>query len=126
MAGIGFELKKLFARKGVFAGAYAYGYAAIICCGPMLLGMALLFCAAFIAQLAGAALETRELLNACITISLLVALTVSGAFSLLVTRYVSDMIFAKSPERVMASLLGSTSTAKQTMHATVYILQFST
>lgn len=108
MAGIGFELKKLFARKGVFAGAYAYGYAAIICCGPMLLGMALLFCAAFIAQLAGAALETRELLNACITISLLVALTVSGAFSLLVTRYVSDMIFAKSPERVMASLLGST------------------
>lgn len=108
MAGIGFELKKLFARKGVFAGAYAYGYAAVICCGPMLLGMVLLFCTAFIAQVSGASLETRALLNACITVSLLAALTVSGAFSLLVTRYISDMIFENNTNRVMASLLGST------------------
>lgn len=38
MAGIGFELKKLFRRKGMLAGLRAYGYAGIICTGPMLLG----------------------------------------------------------------------------------------
>ena len=38
MAGIGFELKKLFRRKGLFASLRAYGYAGIICTGPMLLG----------------------------------------------------------------------------------------
>ena len=31
MAGIGFELKKLFRRKGLFAWLRAYGYAGIIC-----------------------------------------------------------------------------------------------
>ena len=42
MAGIGFELKKLFRRKGMLAGLRAYGYAGIICTGPMLLGVLLL------------------------------------------------------------------------------------
>ncbi|MFR4710862.1 MAG: exopolysaccharide Pel transporter PelG [Blautia wexlerae] len=31
MAGIGFELKKLFSRRGLFASFRAYGYAGIIC-----------------------------------------------------------------------------------------------
>ena len=46
MAGIGFELKKLFSRRGLFASFRAYGYAGIICTGPMLLGIVLLlgFC----------------------------------------------------------------------------------
>ena len=42
MAGIGFELKKLFSRRGLFASFRAYGYAGIICTGPMLLGIVLL------------------------------------------------------------------------------------
>ena len=37
MAGIGFELKKLFRRKGLFATLRAYGHAGVICTGPMLL-----------------------------------------------------------------------------------------
>ena len=41
MAGIGFELKKLFRRKGIFASFRAYGYAGVICTGPMLLGVLL-------------------------------------------------------------------------------------
>lgn len=41
MAGIRFELKKLFRRKGMLAGLRAYGYAGIICTGPMLLGVLL-------------------------------------------------------------------------------------
>ena len=41
MAGIGFELKKLFHRKGLVAMVRAYGYAGVICTGPMLLGILL-------------------------------------------------------------------------------------
>ena len=37
MAGIGFELKKLFKKSGLAATARAYGYAGIICAGPMIL-----------------------------------------------------------------------------------------
>ena len=39
MAGIGFELKKLFKKSGLAATARAYGYAGIICAGPMILGI---------------------------------------------------------------------------------------
>lgn len=42
MAGIGFELKKLFNRRGLFATFRAYGYAGVVCTGPMLLGVVLL------------------------------------------------------------------------------------
>lgn len=35
MAGIGFELKKLFHRRGLMAMLRAYGYAGVICAGPM-------------------------------------------------------------------------------------------
>ena len=42
MAGIGFELKKLFNRRGLFAAFRAYGYAGVVCTGPMLLGAVLL------------------------------------------------------------------------------------
>ena len=34
-------MKKLFRRKGLFASLRAYGYAGIICTGPMLLGVLL-------------------------------------------------------------------------------------
>ncbi len=39
MAGIGFSLKRLFNKKGVFSLCRAYGYAGIICAGPMILGV---------------------------------------------------------------------------------------
>lgn len=42
MAGIGFELKKLFSRKGLLATVRAYTYATLVCAGPMLLGYLLL------------------------------------------------------------------------------------
>ena len=48
MAGIGFELKKLFNRRGLFAAFRAYGYAGVVCTGPMLLGVVLLWSYVFV------------------------------------------------------------------------------
>lgn len=109
MAGIGFELKRLFRRKGIFAGAYAYGYASVICCGPMILGIVLLLGVGFLARASGASLHTRELLNGMITTTLLAGLTVSSFLSLLVTRYLADMLFENKNERVMPAFWGSVS-----------------
>lgn len=106
MAGIGFELKRLFKRKGVFASAYAYGYAFIVCCGPMILGMVLLLGVGFIARHSGLAMQERELLNAMITVSLLAGLTISSLLSLICTRYIADMLYQKQKEKVMPSFWG--------------------
>ena len=106
MAGIGFSLKSLFARKGLFGLCQAYGYAGLICAGPMILGVILLTGVSAVAGLAGMARHDSELLNAMLTYCLLVALTLTSLFNMVNTRYVSDMLYQERPERVMPSFHG--------------------
>ena len=106
MAGIGFSLKKLFARRGLFGLCQAYGYAGLICAGPMILGILLLLGVSAAAGLAGMARHDGELLNSMITYCLLVALTMTSVFNMVNTRYVSDMIYQGKLERVMPSFHG--------------------
>lgn len=108
MAGIGFELKKLFAKKGVLNSAKAYGYAAVICTGPMLLGVLLLLGITALCMYAETELHTRELLICMITYTLLASVTVTSFFSMVVTRYVADMLFEEKKEAVLPAFWGST------------------
>lgn len=108
MAGIGFELKKIFAKKGVINSAKAYGYAAVICTGPMLLGVVLLLGITGICMMSGASMHTRELLISMITYTLLASVTVTSFFSMVVTRYVADMLFEEKKQTVLPAFWGST------------------
>ena len=107
MAGRGFELKKLFSKKGVLATIRAYGYAGMVCAGPMLLGVALLLGVLLLAYYYGTARSDRELLISMITYALLFSLSVTSIFSMLTTRYTADTIFEQSEERVLPSFFGS-------------------
>ena len=109
MAGIGFSLKKLFAKKGLASLCRAYGYAGLICAGPMILGVVLLVSIAFLSQLAGMSRHERELLNCMLTYCLLASLTTTSVFNMSATRYISDMLYEEKPERILPSLYGSTS-----------------
>lgn len=102
MAGIGFELKRLFARKGMIATIRAYSYAAVVCAGPMLLGYLLLLLSGVIVDHAGATRHDRELMVSMITHTLLASL-----FSMLTTRFCADMIYEKKHDRLMPSFYGS-------------------
>ena len=90
MAGIGFSLKRLFQKKGVFNLVRAYGYAGLICAGPMILGVVLLVSIAFLSMLAGMSRHDRELLNCMLTYCLLASLTTTSLFNMPVTRYVEE------------------------------------
>lgn len=107
MAGIGFSLRKLFDKKGVFNLCRAYGYAGIISTGPMLLGVALLGGVSFAARLGGMPSHDRELLNCMLTYSLLASLSITSWFNMGVTRFVSDMFYEEKNEKVMPSFYGS-------------------
>ena len=107
MAGIGFELKKLFSRKGLIATVRAYTYATLVCAGPMLLGFVLLLTAMFMADLAGAARHSRELLVTMLTHALLASLVVTSLFSMLTTRFCADMIYEKKYDSIVSSFYGS-------------------
>ena len=108
MAGIGFELKKLFQKKGVLNTAKAYGYATVICAGPMLLGVILLLGIMALCSAFRTATHTRELLICMITYTLLASVTVTSFFSMVVTRYVADMLFEDNNKAVLPSFWGST------------------
>ena len=109
MAGIGFSLKRLFNKRGVFSLCRAYGYAGIICAGPMILGVLMLAGVSLTARLAGMPAHDRELMNCMLTYTLLLSLTVTSWFNMVTTRYVSDMIYEEKLDRIMPSLYGSCS-----------------
>ena len=107
MAGIGFSLKKLFDKRGVFNLCRAYGYAGIITTGPMLLGVALLVGVSFAARIGGMGSHDRELLNCILTYSLLVSLSITSWFNMCVTRFVSDMLYEERDDKIIPSFYGS-------------------
>ena len=93
MAGIGFELKRLFTKKGMLATVRAYGYAGIVCTGPMLLGVILLLGVMFLCQWSGAVRAEQELLVSMITYALLASLTLTSIFSMLTTRCTACLLY---------------------------------
>ena len=108
MAGIGFELKKVFAKKGVLNAVKAYGYAAVICTGPMLLGILLLFGITGLCLIANVDIDTRELLISMITYTMLASTLITSFFSQVVTRFVADMLFSEDNESILPAFWGST------------------
>lgn len=107
MAGIGFELKKLFQKKGVFAILKAYGYAGIVCTGPMILGVALLAGLHYISDLAGLATKQQDLLTAMITYTLLASLLITNGLGMITTRFTADCLYEEKYEKIMPSFHGS-------------------
>lgn len=109
MAGIGFELKKMFSKKGFFSMLKAYGYAGIVCVGPMLLGIVLLLGIRVLAGIGGATEEEQELLNCMVTYTLLSSMILTNTFSLVTTRFTADQLYMEKKRTILPSLWGSVS-----------------
>lgn len=107
MAGIGFELKKLFRRKGILAKLRAVSYTGAVTTGPMLLGVILLAGISIACEYAGMPRMKRELLNCMATYTLLFSLMVNGILSLPVTRYIADRIFEGRDSYVLPAFMGT-------------------
>jgi len=107
LAGIGFELKKLFAKKGFLSQVRAFGYASVICAGPMILGVILLLGIMLLCSMTGCSTHTRELLICMITYTLLASITATSFFSMVVTRFTADMLYEDNKKAVLPSFWGS-------------------
>lgn len=108
MAGIGFELKKLFHRRGLMAMLRAYGYAGVICAGPMLLGVLLQFGVLIVSSWWQVGRPDRDLLVCMITYTLLASLVLTSFLSMPVTRFLADMLFDHDEKMILPSFWGST------------------
>ena len=106
MAGIGFELKKLFRATGVLSVLKAYGYTGMVTAGPMLLGVMFLLSVNTIGKLAGLPKDEQDLLVSMITYSLLASMVLTSIFSMVMTRYVADLLYQEKDDAVLPSLEG--------------------
>lgn len=113
MAGVGFELKKLFSpeeqaeQNGLFATLCAYGYAGTLCAGPLLLGILLQAGVLFLADRAGLARTGQELLVCMITYTLLASLLTTSVVSMPLTRFWADALYEGRPQAVPAAFRGA-------------------
>lgn len=109
MAGIGFELKKLFAGKGVILNVRASVYAGIVVAGPMLLGAAMLFGLKTLARMVGATVHEQDIIVVIVTYSILFPLMLTSLVSFVSIRYVADMLYEDRNDRILPSMYGAIS-----------------
>jgi uncharacterized membrane protein len=107
MAGIGFELRKLLNKKSLFGLLQAYGYAGIISSGPWVLSILGIMAIGIVSV----NLQTQSdvVLSFLISITYLMAFSIiiGGWLQLMLTRFVSDLIYAKKQQEIISNLLGA-------------------
>ncbi len=107
MAGIGFELKKLFVGSGVLRKVRAYSYAAVVCSGTMFLAILLLLGMQFMGKAYGLGEHMREVLVITMVYALFFSMAVTGGFQMFMSRYVADQMYLNRLGKILPSLLGS-------------------
>ena len=109
MAGIGFELKKLFSQEGLLLKVRANIYASLVVAGPMIMGALLLLGAKYIAIFGGATGHQQDLIVVVITYSLLFSLLLTSILLFVLARYIADILYIKATERILPSMYGAIS-----------------
>ena len=107
MAGIGFELKKVFNKKGVMSKVRASSYAGTVSAGPMLLGMCMLVLVRILAGRAGITKTDAMLISGMVTVCLISSMIASSLISLVVSRYASDQLYEKNHQKLLPAFYGS-------------------
>ncbi|WP_102275139.1 exopolysaccharide Pel transporter PelG [Cytobacillus massiliigabonensis] len=106
MAGIGFQLKKMFNEHGFLANVRAYSYSAIVTVGPLALCILLMTVAQQLLISVDTPHVERELFMAATQYALIFSQIITGGFNLIVSRYVADQLFIKKYENILASMYG--------------------
>ncbi|MGF1723668.1 exopolysaccharide Pel transporter PelG [Photobacterium nomapromontoriensis] len=107
MAGIGFEIRKILKKNSLLAVLEAYGVAGLISSGPWVLSILALLTIGLISV--GVVFPSYVIVQFLVLVTYLMAgsLIISGLFQLLLTRYISDLLFSQQEKRIVPNLLGS-------------------
>lgn len=125
MAGVGFELKKLFRKKGGYMNTLkAYAVSATVTEGPMILCMVMLFAVRRLLSLWGASYGTQEIYLITTTYIMIFSLIFSNTLLMFVSRFISDCIYEEHGERILPSFFSITAylLAMGGLAAGIYIL----
>ncbi|KHD37516.1 hypothetical protein NL50_04885 [Clostridium acetobutylicum] len=106
MAGVGFQLKKLYNHKSLLLDFRTLMYSSIVIVGPQLLCIAAIAFFQIIMSNANVSFKDKELFLASTLYCFIFSQIITSGFSMIITRYISDKLFAKEYNKVLPSLYG--------------------
>ncbi len=109
MAGIGFELKKLFKEKGFFARIRAFAYSTLVSLGPFVLCTAIISVILVFMHTMGVSYGQRELFIATIVYCFVFSQIIASGFKMIITRFIADALYKEKFEMILPSLYGTLS-----------------
>jgi len=109
MAGIGFELKKLYGKnRGITRNVGAIGYSTITTIGPTLIVVGALVITNYLMRRWGISEEEKLIFSGSLLYSFIFPLIITAIFDTVISRYVSDCIFSDQKSKILPAVQGST------------------
>jgi uncharacterized membrane protein len=110
MAGIGFQLKKLFYKEGISNTLKAYMYSTFVSIGPVIVSVVAINFMQYFLRIARVDRLQLELLQATIMYSFMFAVILSSGYCMFISRYLSDVLYENREADVLPALLASLAT----------------
>lgn len=108
MAGIGFELKELFQKESYTSRMKAYMYSTLVAAGPWIVSVLIVNVLLLLSKLHFSDLGQRDLFMGTIVYSFVFSQIATAPWQLLITRYLSDRLYAREYASVRPSFQGVT------------------
>lgn len=104
MAGIGFELKKLFKKEGVFSTIFAGIYATAVTVGPTIIVILALNIMYMLPPYIGISYHDKEVLSSTILYVFIFALILASPINIILSRYVADEIYREDYDSIFSAV----------------------
>ena len=106
MAGIGFELRKIYRKNTLASKFFGAVYATMSTIGPTVLFMLLLFLIMFTMNIFHMAEIEKMFFTSSFTYLFLIAILISSLHNTVVSRYISDMVYEEKEQEISAAVYG--------------------
>jgi len=107
MAGIGFELKKLFKKRSILSNFAGMIYSTFATIGHMLLIIVVLFVINFVMKIKGFPYNDKEIFSAIVLYAFIFSLLFSSGIAMVVSRYIADKMFKEQFEDILPCMYGT-------------------
>lgn len=107
VAGIGFELRKLFKEEGIVHNIKAYAYSSMTTIGPMVLCIVLVLALQKMMRSYDFVYLEWELFIATVTYSFVFSIILTSGLAMVLTRFIADMVYQKNYEKIISSFYGA-------------------
>lgn len=104
MAGIGFELKRLFNKEGMISTVFAGLYATVVTVGPTIMVILCLNLMYYVLPYVNIPYREREILSSTILYVFIFSLIISSPVNIILSRYTADKIFQEDYDSILPAL----------------------